>query len=839
MLISPDEIVTGALVNAISVLGRQISKTARGLRKADEVLATARWFETFRLTDSSPDLPDLSPASGEQLAAVLSGAEIQAALQELLAVRLTDAPEIDASQARDAVRMALSSADPDATAFADALARYYDDQICSLVARLEAEEPPVLAQIRSEAFSSRMISILHTIERNTAALADEEPRRGDSGTTAWTLEPTIRRLDPRNPRFVGRVALLDEMRSSLLEGNTTVIQTLHGGGGVGKTQLALEYAHRFSGDYSLIWWINAEHSDLVAAQYSDLAMALKLPTASDQSRAAAAAFSWLQSHGGWLIVLDNAESPDRVRSWIPSGPGHLIITSRSHRWRELAYQIDVDILDRAESIQLLTGHNPDINLADAAHLAENLGDLPLALVQAAGFLEGSGTSAEEYIGLLESHALEVLDAGKPTTYPETLAAALRIACDRMALADPVALKMLTRCALLSPEPIPQRLILFEESSSSVAERGLRARTNSPVAALTSLSRIVEHGLARHVSDGIQVHRLTQAFLRDNVPLSESVRVKADLEKSLLQLSPGPPANPDTWHLWGLLLPHILALEPAESDSSQFRNLACDAAFYLLSRAQTQAAEGLLRVLAGRWEERLGGEDATTLRARHNLALAWRYLGRISDALSLDEETWARSRRAHGIEDPQTLRSANSVGNDLQRIGEIERSRAIHEDTLVRRRRVLGEDDVDTLNSAHNLANSLRDLGEFDGALHLNEEVLRRRTKTLGLNHPHTLHSMDNLATDLLALGRTVEALPLLRSVVVRRTELLGADHPDTLESVSGLARALLLSGETEAARALNDDVLERRARVLGEQHPDTLRSMRNLDLDHPGSGRSV
>jgi uncharacterized protein YidB (DUF937 family) len=171
MLINPDEVVTGALVNAIAVVGRQISKAASGLRKPDEDLATARWFETFRLTGSLPELSDFPPASGERLVEVLSSDEIQAALQELLAVRLTDAPETDASRAREAVHAALSAAHLDSTSLAEALAGYYDDQICSLVARLEAEEPPLLAQIRSEAFSSRMISILHAIERNTAARA--------------------------------------------------------------------------------------------------------------------------------------------------------------------------------------------------------------------------------------------------------------------------------------------------------------------------------------------------------------------------------------------------------------------------------------------------------------------------------------------------------------------------------------------------------------------------------------------------------------------------------------------------------------------------------------------
>jgi len=172
MLINPDEVVTGALVNAIAVIGRQITKAASGLRKQDQGLQTARWYETFRLTGTLPELPDLPQASAERLAGILGGEEAQAALQELLAARLTDAPETDAARAREAIRASLSAAAPDVAAVAGELAGYYDDQVCALVARLETEDPPLLAQIRSDAFSTRVITILHSIERNTAQPAE-------------------------------------------------------------------------------------------------------------------------------------------------------------------------------------------------------------------------------------------------------------------------------------------------------------------------------------------------------------------------------------------------------------------------------------------------------------------------------------------------------------------------------------------------------------------------------------------------------------------------------------------------------------------------------------------
>ena len=172
MLVNIGDVIDGALVNAIALAGRRISVAVgglRGRRRADDVSA-ARWFETYSLTGRPLDLPGLSEDLAQQLAGVLDGDEFQAALQELLAARLTDAPETDASAARRMLTMTLIVTAADAASVADALAGYYDDQISALVARLEADDPPLLAQIRSDAFSTRMINVLNAIERHSAAL---------------------------------------------------------------------------------------------------------------------------------------------------------------------------------------------------------------------------------------------------------------------------------------------------------------------------------------------------------------------------------------------------------------------------------------------------------------------------------------------------------------------------------------------------------------------------------------------------------------------------------------------------------------------------------------------
>jgi hypothetical protein len=170
-MINIDEVGIKALTTAIGVFGPRIAAAAakpRG-RRADD-LSVARWFETYRITGEFPDLPDLSPSLAEALADLLRNNGTQAALQELLAARLTDADEVEAVRAREVFCLTLSTANPAVSQFGPPLAEFYDDQISSLVARLEAAEPSMLAQIRSEAMSARMIAILRAIERHTAAL---------------------------------------------------------------------------------------------------------------------------------------------------------------------------------------------------------------------------------------------------------------------------------------------------------------------------------------------------------------------------------------------------------------------------------------------------------------------------------------------------------------------------------------------------------------------------------------------------------------------------------------------------------------------------------------------
>jgi hypothetical protein len=188
--------------------------------------------------------------------------------------------------------------------------------------------------------------------------------------------------------------LLVAVRERLLAGDKTVVQALRGMSGVGKTQLAAEYAHRFAGAYDLAWWVNSEQGGLIGDQFAALGAELECVEAGARTAAVrAAVLAELRDRGRWLLVFDNAEDPADVTPWLPGGGGHVLITSLERSWAEIAASVQVDVLARAESVALLQSRVAGLGAANADRLAAELGGLPLALTQAAGFMAETGCPA--------------------------------------------------------------------------------------------------------------------------------------------------------------------------------------------------------------------------------------------------------------------------------------------------------------------------------------------------------------------------------------------------------------------------------------------------------------
>ena len=668
-----------------------------------------------------------------------------------------------------------------------------------------------------------------TAGRDLTVIYQYSPTPGGTGEprAAGQMQRLWGHVPPRNPGFTGREGLLSQVRAALLAGDRTAVQALQGMGGVGKTQLVVEYAHRFADGYEVVWWISADQAGLIGNQFAELGENLGCvePGTGLTEAARQAMLAELRQRGRWLLIFDNASSPADLAPWLPGGSGHVLITSRARRWAEIAVPVEVDVLTRAESVAILRARVSWLTEADAEKVAAAMGDLPLGVAQAAGYMADTGTPAGAYLSVLETRAGQVLDLGQPSSYQQSLAAATELAFERLGHDDPASASLATLCAFLAPAPVPLEWFTRNPALLPVA---LASAAADPLAWHQVLARIGAHALARIDPDGLRMHRLTQAIMRGYLSPEQNSASRQAAEAIVAASNPGDGRTPDLWPEWALLLPHLTFLDPELTTNPDLRRLAVDATWYLFRRGYWQSSYDLASRLYQKWIDQLGPDDPWALSAAQAVATALWKLGRHDEAARLDEDTLARRRLVLGEDHPDTLVSANATAITLRALGRTEAARKLDEDTLARRRRVLGADHPQTLVSANTMTVILRGLGQIEAARDLGEDTLGRRRRVLGEDHPDTLVSASNLALVWRAAGQVQAARDLAEDTLGRRRRLLGEDHPDTLISASNLAALLRAAGQTEAARDLDEDTLARRRRVLGEDHPDTQRSAGRL-----------
>ncbi|MEU4625739.1 FxSxx-COOH system tetratricopeptide repeat protein [Actinoplanes sp. NPDC023801] len=608
--------------------------------------------------------------------------------------------------------------------------------------------------------------------------------------------PPVWNLARRNLGFTGRDGMLNQLHDALQGGSRVSVQALEGMGGVGKTQLALEYAHRFAGEYDLVWWIPSEQPELIGDHLAALAQKLKLaPAGTATPEAVEALRDHLRQTTRWLLVFDNAEDRDDLAPWLPDGPGHLLITSRNPNWIGIAHAVDVDVFTRAESVALFRSHLPHLNDIDAGRLADALGDLPLAVGQAVELLAETRTPIQDYLDDLAAHTAELMNEGRPPAgYPVSLAATVTLTADRLRTADPAAGHLLHLCARLGPEPIPTDLFT---ARPDLLPESLATVTRKPMAFRRTMAQLSRHGLARLTETGPILHRLVQAVLRDSDPDAGTHR--DTIERLLVAAAPDDGTDPQWWPRWSVLLPHILAADPATTVNRGLRYTTGNAVWHLINRGDNRTALPLAQHLCHAWRKRHGPDEDTSLAIAHTLAVIHRQLGHHQQAYDLDRELLDRRRRRQGDDHYNTFASINNLAADLRALGQLEQARKLDAECLTHWRRLFGDDHPHALASANNLAIDLRHLGRFEEARQLDEDTLARKRRVLGDDHPDTLISASCLAIGLRHLGRFEEARQLDEDTLARRRRILGDDHPETRRSARHLARVLdALSRHAEA-----------------------------------------
>ncbi|CCK30152.1 hypothetical protein BN159_5773 [Streptomyces davaonensis JCM 4913] len=665
---------------------------------------------------------------------------------------------------------------------------------------------------------------------------ERDPNR--VGPAVWGNVP------PRNAAFTGREQLLEELRESLSSGTAAVLpQALHGMGGVGKSQLALEYVYRYASQYDLVWWIPAEQRSLIRQAFMELADRLGLSNA--PALAVPAVLNALRTgnpYGDWLLVFDNADGPEAVQDFIPSrfegGPaGAVIVTSRNPHWNVLARPVEVGLFGRQESVALLRRRTSDITDDEAELLAEALGDLPLAVEQASVWRAETGMPPKEYVRLLEETGAELMASSPPTQYGTSIASAWGLSLDRLQEQNPGALQLLQLCSHLAPEPIP-RAFFTDRLGESVAPE-LDRIVGDPLRFARAVREINRFSLARinYSANTIQLHRLVQAALRSRMTDEENQRFRHGAHLLLARSLAGEPRNPRHWPTYATLFPHVLASQAPECADPWVRHLVQSLIEWLIRSGNHNVAVDLAQQVHSVWLSKFDEHDTQTRTLGRFLRLALWRTGSYAEAADLGERLvaqWEVDDPEQELEEHLTVKAQTC--DDLRVRGDFGGALELGKDIHARAERAFGPDDPFTLECVSNLAVCLRANGNLRPALNVDEDTWRLRVEILGAGDSLTLSSQAAVAWGLQELGRYREALQTYEEVVAQAQELYGESHPTTLRFVVQQAVALRRVGRFGEALQRTRLALDALTKSYGEQAPDTLHATltHSIDLRHNG-----
>jgi tetratricopeptide (TPR) repeat protein/transcriptional regulator with XRE-family HTH domain len=617
---------------------------------------------------------------------------------------------------------------------------------------------------------------------------------------------------PRNPFFTGREDLLHTLHEQLNREHTMALTqslAVSGLGGIGKTQIALEYAYHYCQNYQFVFWLSAASRETLIAGLMTITELLQLPEKHehDQNRVLQAIKLWLTTHQQWLFILDNADDPTVIHGILPSTrSGHVLLTTRAQSLGALARRIEVETMGMAEATLFLLrrarllAHDASLDqtarehLATAEAIAIEMDFLPLALDQAGAYIEEIGCSLLAYLDLYRIHRKELLQRRGDTLdgHPEPVATTWSLSFQKVEQANPVAAELLRFCAFLEPDAIPEELI-----SAGSAHLGMVLgpgaqdilRLNEAIQQLRKFSLLQRDPGSRL----LRAHRLVQAVLKDAMEKEEQRRWA---ERAVLVTSSVFPQTVEmmTWPLCR----RYLSQAQVCTELIQIYTFACTEAASLLHRtacylynyALYEQAEPLLRQAIQIKEQVLGP-------AHPDVALS---LTRLAD-LNIDQ------------------------GKHEQAESLLHRAMGIQEQSL-------GPEHPDVASSLTKLAHLYRMQGKYERAERLFLRAVCIGEQALGPEHPDLAYTLTRFAVLYAVQGKYMQAEPLLRRAIQIQEETPGHKDLELAYSLNGLANISYEQGRYEDAECLYTRALHIWEQALGPDYPDVARVSHNLALLH-------
>ncbi|WP_245645246.1 FxSxx-COOH system tetratricopeptide repeat protein [Pseudonocardia acaciae] len=816
-------------VRSVLLSGARRAETAHVVRLVADHLdddgALSHFREALDAPDSTPD-PALTPDTAHYVAIERN------VMRALSGPYLSRAARIQGTEDRaedrgDAIQPTERTTSPHRTSFG-ASAR--DREAVTMAAVTEPTRPltPVLDSPTRGGETVREPAKVETSQITPPTPLDGLAPTFSGERHAGDAPPVWGNVPPRNPNFTGRVEELRWLSERLTAGGATAVlpAALHGMGGIGKTQMAVEYIYRHLNDYDIIWWVQATQPAQIRASLTELAQRLRLPGSGEAHTAVPAVREALRvgkHYSKWLLVFDSAESPDAVRPFFPTnGPGEILVTSRNPAWAGVARPLEVAVFSREESKELLKRRGPEIADADADRLAEKLGDLPLAIEQAAAWRAETGMPVHEYLRLFDEKAAEILDTSAPSDYEVSVAAAWNVSFDELSTRNPAAHQLLQVCAFFAPEPISRGLFTGVRGVSISPD--LDSALRDPMQLSRTIRDIHRYGLAKidHRHDTLQLHRLVQLVLSSRMTTQRAEKMRHGAHQLLANFDPSDPVPPKHWPRYQDVLTHAYAANVIACDDAWVRQLVLNLMSFLFYWGDHEEAAELAQKAYDSWSERLGEADSQTLQAAALLGFYLWTLGRYGDAARINKRTVELRRQTSGVNSEETVDAEMSVATDLKGQGDFIAALDLSEQIYQKAKGLFGDDDPMTLTTAQNLAVSLALAGQYKRGRELSDDTYARRLELFGFDNPKTTNTLQTLVLARREAGEYLWARAEQERLAGRLSELFGEDTAITLPAFYSLAVARRKSGDHQGARDLSARVLGHFRVRYGENHPKTM-----------------
>jgi tetratricopeptide (TPR) repeat protein/transcriptional regulator with XRE-family HTH domain len=662
---------------------------------------------------------------------------------------------------------------------------------------------------------------------------------------------------PRNPFFTGRETILTSLHTFLVSDKSAVLtqpQAICGLGGVGKTQVALEYAYRYAHEYQAVFWVGAETSEILMSNFVALAnlLNLKEKDEKDQSTAVDAVKRWLTALSRWLLILDNVDDLQVIADFLPPAvKGHVFLTTRMQATGKIAHRVEVDAMEPEEGALFLLRRAKlfeldaplDVSYASwtqARAIAQAMGGLPLALDQAGAYIEETKCGLDAYLTRYQTLGVALLHERGETAsdHPAEVVGTFLLSLEKVEQANPAAADLLRLCAFLAPDAIPEEII-----TKGAAELGsvLESVAVDSFKLDKAIKQLLRYSLVRRNRDTktLTIHRLVQAVVKNEM-FKDTQRQWAERAVRAVNLV-FPEVEYKTWPLCQRYLSHSRVcaelIEHWDMISLEAARLINQAGIYSYERGQYKEAEPLLQRAVANREQLLGSNHPDVARTLYYLAELYGTQGKYQEAEALHQRVLMIREQVFGKEHQEVAQSLMNLAWLYYAQAKYDEAEPLMQRVLDMRKKVLGPTHPDVAHSLSHLATLYTSQGKYEQAEPLLLLALDIQGQEPGPTHLDMALSLNNLASLYEDQGKYEQAEPLYRRALMIREQALGPDHPDVAQILNGMALLYLGQGQYQEAEPLLHRTIAIYEHELGPDHPHTAVGLNNLVKVYNAQGK--